>query len=105
MGVPFAWGFPHSGSVWSGQYNAMGQPIYIPYPQYDTQEAVLGMGEVGPDKDKDKTEDKEGENETMDSQLDSSASHETVPAAPLVSLTPEIKNEATSQGKSLDLSI
>jgi len=60
MGVPFGWAFPHQ-SVWSGQYNSMGQPIYVPYPSYENQDAVLGMGEVAADKDKEKTEDKESE--------------------------------------------
>jgi len=94
MGVPFAWGFPHQ--VWSGQYNSLGQPIYVPYHQYDgsqetgSQEAVLGMGEVS-EKEKEKTEEKETENEPVDSQAES---------APTVSLVPpEIKTASQDETK------
>jgi len=55
-GIPFAWSF-HQGGYWPAQYNNNGQPMYYPYPnKFETQESVIGVGEVG-DKDKDKTEE------------------------------------------------
>jgi len=94
MGVPFAWGFPHQGGFWSGQYNSVGQPIYVPYPPYENQDAVLGMGEVG-DKEKDKTEEKETEGETVENvgQLPD-VPVESTTTAPVVALEPpEIKTD------------
>jgi len=82
-GMPFY--FPHQGGFWSGQYNPMGQPIYVPYPpQYENQDAVLGMGEVASgDKEKEKVEEKETVTPESMEHLESAAV-EVVPQVPLV---------------------
>lgn len=60
-GIPFAWSFHQGGYTWPGAaaYNPTnGQPMYYPgyTSNFETQESVLGVGEVA-DKDKDKTEE------------------------------------------------
>jgi len=81
MGVPFGWAFPHQGGFWSGQYNSMGQPIYLPYSSYENQESVLGM-DVANDKEKEKTEDKESEGSESMENLEHPSSENTVTLAP-----------------------
>jgi len=59
--VPFAWSFHQGGYSWptaAAYGGANGQPVYYPgYPSnFETQESVLGVGEVI-EKDKEKTED------------------------------------------------
>jgi len=89
MGVPFY--FPHQGGFWSGQYNSMGQPIYVPYPpQYENQDAVLGMGEVASgDKEKEKAEEKENVTPESMEHLESAAVE-----TPQVPLVPPKRNQA-----------
>jgi len=103
MGVPFAWGFPHQGGFWSGQYNNLGQPVYMPYPPYESQDSVLGMGEVGSE-NKDKEKDKEGENGEVQVPTIESTTSETAPAVPLVpadqkptSTNEEVKTEVKTE--------
>jgi len=90
MGVPFGWAFPHQ--VWTGQYNNMGQPIFVPYGSYENQDAVLGMGEVSTtDKDKEKTDDKETESSESIENLEHPST-----TAPMVTLVPpDVKQEAS----------
>jgi len=75
-GIPFAWSF-HQGGYWP-QYNSNG--MYYPYPgTFETQESVLGVGEVA-DKDKDKG----------DESIDVAPSHEAT--TQLVSLEEKKEN-------------
>eukprot|EP01118_Nematostelium_gracile_P011645 TRINITY_DN4165_c0_g1_i1.p1 TRINITY_DN4165_c0_g1~~TRINITY_DN4165_c0_g1_i1.p1 ORF type:complete len:178 (+),score=59.53 TRINITY_DN4165_c0_g1_i1:64-597(+) len=79
MGMPYFMSFPGQQGYWS-QYNQMGQPIFMPYPPYESQDAVLGMGDVS-DKEKEKASD-EKEPEPMETDSQTAASQEPTQIAP-----------------------
>jgi len=94
-GIPFAWSFHQGAYTWPGAYSTNGQPLYYPgyAPPFETQESVIGVGEVT---EKEKEIKPEEETTTPLVSLDEKKEKEQMPPLETVKVdvtTTEVKTE------------